>query len=211
MGVARVDFDPGELDALAFYRLLNSVVIPRPIAWVSSRSAAGVDNLAPHSFFTVACTDPPIVQFTSVGSKDSLRNAEATREFVVNFTPEPLFEAVNATSVNAPPDVSEFDWAGVAREPSLRVAPPRVADAPVAIECVLHDTLPLGDFCTVVLGRVVHVAVAEQAMRDGRPAVDLLRPLARLGGSEWSTIGEVLKIERPRWGESQLGGREGTA
>lgn len=194
----RVDFDPRELDALAFYRLLNAIVIPRPIAWVSSRSADGVDNLAPHSFFTVACTAPPIVQFTSVGRKDSLRNVEATGEFVINFTPEPLFEAVNATSVNAPPDVSEFDAVGLAREPSLRVAPPRVADSPVAIECVLHGTLPIGD-CAVVLGRVVHVAIAEDAMRDGRPAAELLRPLARLGGRQWTTLGELLEIERPRW------------
>jgi flavin reductase (DIM6/NTAB) family NADH-FMN oxidoreductase RutF len=208
--VTRVDFDPERTDPLAFYRLLNSVVIPRPIAWVSSRSADGVDNLAPHSFFTVACTDPPIVQFTSVGHKDSLRNVEATREFVVNFTPESLFEAVNATSVNAPPEVSEFDAAGIAREPSVRVAPPRVADAPVAIECVLHDTLPLGD-CTVVLGRVVHVAIAEEAMRDGRPAADLLRPLARLGGRQWSTLGELLEIDRPRWDEGALGERDATA
>jgi len=208
--VARVDFDPGQLDSLAFYRLLNSVVIPRPIAWISSRSAEGVDNLAPHSFFTVACTDPPIVQFTSVGRKDSLANVEATREFVVNFTPEPLFEQVNATSVNAPPHVSEFDHVGIAREPSLRVAPPRVRDAPVAIECVLHDTLPLGD-CAVVLGRVVHVAIAEQAMRDGRPAADLLRPLARLGGRQWSTLGELLEIERPRWEERALSERDATA
>lgn len=194
----RVDFDPQQTDASAFYRLLNSVVIPRPIAWVSSRSAGGIDNLAPHSFFTVACTDPPIVQFTSVGRKDSLANVEATREFVVNFAPEPLFEAINATSVNAPPAVSEFDEVGIAREASLRVAPPRVAEAPVAIECVLHATLSLGT-STVVMGRVVHVAIAEEAMRDGRPAVDLLRPLARLGGREWSTIGEVLEIQRPRW------------
>lgn len=206
----RVDFDPDQTDALAFYRLLNSIVIPRPIAWVSSRSADGVDNLAPHSFFTVACTDPPVVQFTSVGSKDSLRNVEATREFVVNFTPEPLFEAVNATSVNAPAEVSEFDWAGVAREPSLRVVPPRVAQSPVAIECVLHDTLSFGD-STVVFGRVVHVAIAEEVMRDGRPEATLLRPLARLGAREWTTLGEVLEIERPRWGERQLGGREGAA
>jgi len=206
----RVDFDPGQTDSLAFYRLLNSVVIPRPIAWVSSRSADGVDNLAPHSFFTVACTDPPIVQFTSVGRKDSLDNVEATREFVVNFTPKPLFEAVNATSVNAPPEVSEFDAVGITREPSRRVAPPRVADAPVAIECVLHDTLPLGD-CTVVLGRVLHMAIAEEAMRDGRPAADLLRPLARLGGRQWSTLGEILEIDRPRWNEGSLGDREATA
>ena len=208
--MTRVDFDPGQTDSLAFYRLLNSVVIPRPIAWVSSRSAAGVDNLAPHSFFTVACTDPPIVQFTSVGRKDSLDNVEATGEFVVSFTPEALFEAVNATSVNAPSDVSEFDWAGVAREPSLHVAPPRVAEAPVAIECVLHDTLQLGD-CTVVLGRVLHLAIAEEAMRDGRPAADLLRPLARLGGRQGTTLGEVLEIDRPRWGGDPLGGREATA
>jgi flavin reductase (DIM6/NTAB) family NADH-FMN oxidoreductase RutF len=206
----RVDFDPDRTDSLAFYRLLNSVVIPRPIAWVSSRSAEGVDNLAPHSFFTVACTDPPIVQFTSVGRKDSLANVEATREFVVNFTPEPLFEAVNATSVNAPPQVSEFDHVGIAREPSLRVAPPRVLDALVALECVLHDTLPLGD-CTVVLGRVLHLAIAQEAMRDGRPAVDLLRPLARLGGRQWSTIGDVLEIDRPRWAESALSERDATA
>jgi len=206
----RVDFDPEQTDALAFYRLLNSVVIPRPIAWVSSRSANGVDNLAPHSFFTVACTDPPVVQCTSVGRKDSLGNVEATREFVVNFTPEPLFEAVNATSVNAPPDVSEFDWAGVAREPSLRVAPPRVAESPVAIECVLHDTLSFGD-ATVVFGRVVHVAVAEEAMRDGRPEATLLRPLARLGAREWTTLGELLEIERPRWEDAALGEHDATA
>lgn len=208
--MTRVGFEPGQTDPLAFYRLLNSVVIPRPIAWVSSRSADGVDNLAPHSFFTVACTDPPIVQFTSVGRKDSLRNVEATREFVVNFTPEPLFETVNATSVNAPPQVSEFDHVGIAREPSLRVAPPRVRDAPVAIECVLHDTLPLSD-CTVVLGRVVHVAIAQEAMRDGRPAADLLRPLARLGGRQWTTLGELLEIERPRWTEAALDERDATA
>ena len=194
----RVDFDPAAGDPLSFYRLLNSIVIPRPIAWVSTRSADGVDNLAPHSFFTVSCVDPPVVQFTSVGHKDSLANAQATGEFVVNFTPEPLFEAVNATSVNAPPEVSEFDVVGVVREPSLRVAPPRVAAAPVAIECVLHAVHAIGD-CAVVMGRVVHVAIAQEAMRDGRPAVDLLRPLARLGGRQWSTIGEVLEIERPQW------------
>jgi len=210
VAVARVDFDPEQTDALAFYRLLNSVVIPRPIAWVSSRSAEGVDNLAPHSFFTVACTDPPIVQFTSVGRKDSLRNVEATREFVVNVTPEPLLEAVNATSINAPPEVSEFDHVGIAREPSLRVAPPRVRDAPVALECLLHDTVALGD-CTVVLGRVVHLVIAEQAMRDGRPAADLLRPLARLGGRQWTTLGELLELDRPRWEDVALGERDATA
>ena len=84
------------------YRLLTASVVPRPIAWVSSRSVDGVDNLAPHSFFTVASTDPAMLSFTSVGRKDTLRNIEATGEFVVNVTPEPLFEVVNATSTDYP-------------------------------------------------------------------------------------------------------------
>src|SRR5690242_16054319 len=131
----RVDFDPAEMPARDFYRLLNSVVVPRPIAWVSTTSADGVDNLAPHSFFTVSCTDPPVVQFTSVGRKDSLNNAEATRELVFNLAPEPLFEEINATATDFPDDVDEFEAVGLEREPSLRVRPPRVAGSPVALEC----------------------------------------------------------------------------
>ena len=118
----RVDFDPTEIRGRAFYRLLNTVVVPRPIAWVATTSADGVDNLAPHSYFTVACAEPPVVQFTSVGRKDSLRNAEATREFVVNLAPEPLIEAINATATDFPSDRDEFAEVGVEREPSLRVA-----------------------------------------------------------------------------------------
>ena len=103
----RTSFDPAEMGAAAFYRVLNSVVVPRPIAWVVTRSAEGVHNLAPHSFYTVACVDPPIVQFTSVGRKDSLVNAEATGEVTVNLTPVALFEQVNATGTDFPPDQSE--------------------------------------------------------------------------------------------------------
>lgn len=91
------------LGAGAFYSFLTSVVVPRPIAWVSTRSPERVDNLAPHSFFTVASVDPPIVQFTSVGRKDSLINVEQTGEFVICLTPEPLFEQVNATGTDFPP------------------------------------------------------------------------------------------------------------
>jgi len=87
----RTTFDPDDLGARRFYRLLTAVVVPRPIAWVSTVSAEGVHNLAPHSFFTVACVEPPVIQFTSVGRKDSLRNVEATGEFVVNLAPKTLF------------------------------------------------------------------------------------------------------------------------
>ena len=92
--MSRVDFDP-ETHPGGIYRLLNSVVVPRPIAWVSTRSPEGVDNLAPHSFFTVACSDPPMVQFTSIGRKDSLGNATATGEFVVNLAPRKMAGVVS--------------------------------------------------------------------------------------------------------------------
>ncbi|CAA9382742.1 MAG: Nitrilotriacetate monooxygenase component B [uncultured Pseudonocardia sp.] len=194
----RTDLDPAELGARAFYRLLTSVVVPRPIAWVSTRSAAGVDNLAPHSFFTVSCVDPPMVQFTSVGVKDTLRNVRETGEFVVCLATEPLFEQVNATGTDFPAGVDEFAAVGLTAEPSARVAAPRVAESPVALECRLERAILLGD-STVVIGRVVHAAVSARVLDgDALPAVAELRPLARLGRDEWATIGQVLQISRIR-------------
>ena len=195
----RRDYDPAELGP-RIYPLLNSVVVPRPIAWVSTRSAAGVDNLAPHSFFTIAGIDPAVVQFTSVGHKDSLRNALATGEFVVSVCTEELLERVNATGTDYPADTSEFDAVGVTREPSLRVGPPRVAESPVALECRVVATQVFG-VCTVVFGQVVHLAVDEAVLRGDRPAIDLLRPVARLGANEWSTIGKVSDHRRVPFSE----------
>jgi flavin reductase (DIM6/NTAB) family NADH-FMN oxidoreductase RutF len=190
-----VRFDPEQMEPRAFYRVMNSVVVPRPIAWVCSRSADGVLNLAPHSFYTVACVVPPVVQFTSVGRKDSLRNVEATGEFTVSLTPEALFEQINATGTDFPPGTSEAEACGVRLEPSDVVGVPRVAESPVAVECALHSTLRLGD-STVVFGRVRAITVWETAVRDGRPRIEELHPLARLGGNEWSTLGEIKEIAR---------------
>jgi flavin reductase (DIM6/NTAB) family NADH-FMN oxidoreductase RutF len=191
----RQTFDPATMERSAFYRVLNSVVVPRPIAWVCSRSATGGDNLAPHSFYTVACVAPPIVQFTSVGRKDTLRNVEATGDFTISLAPEEMFEQVNATATDFPPDHSEAEHAGVHLEPADSVAAMRVADSPVSLECTLHATVGLGD-STVVLGRVVLISVRPDVVRGGRPRIEHLRPLARLGGNEWSTIGEVKEIAR---------------
>jgi flavin reductase (DIM6/NTAB) family NADH-FMN oxidoreductase RutF len=200
IGCMRTDLDPAEVGPRSFYKLLTAVIVPRPIAWVCTRSADGVNNLAPHSFFTVSCVDPPMVQFTSVGRKDSLRNVLETGEFVICLATEPLFEQVNATGTDFPAGVSEFSEVGLTPEPSRLVAPPRVAESPVALECRLHQALELGD-STVVIGRVVHAAVTSDvfdgdAERGGLPAIDKLRPLARLGRNEWSTIGDVLDIAR---------------
>lgn len=196
----RTHVDPAETDPHSFYRLLTSVVVPRPIAWVSTVSPDGVDNLAPHSFFTVSCVSPPIVQFTSVGRKDTLTNVEGSGEFVVSFTPESLFEQVNATGTDFPHGVSEFDAVGLEREASERVAPPRVQASPVALECVLHATLAFGS-STVVFGRVVHAVVSAEVLVEGRPEVRRLQPLSRLGADEWGTHGEVRDITRIRHAE----------
>ncbi|MGY1699715.1 flavin reductase family protein [Geodermatophilus sp. SYSU D00766] len=194
-GRPRTSFDPAVMRPRDFYRVVNSIVVPRPIAWVLTRSAEGVHNLAPHSFYTVACVEPPIVQFTSVGRKDSLTNVEATGEFTVNLVPEDLFEQANATGTDFPPDQSEADAAGIRLEPSEKVGAMRVAQSPVSVECTLHSTLRLGD-STVVFGRVEWVSVVSEAVRDGRPRIEALRPLARLGGNEWCTVGEVRTIPR---------------
>ncbi len=203
----RRDYDPAELGA-AVYPLLNSVVVPRPIAWVSTRSAEGVDNLAPHSFFTISSVQPPVVQFTSVGAKDSLRNAEATGEFVVSTCPLDLIEQVNLTGTDFPADVSEFDAVGIEREPSRLVAPPRVKGSPVVLECRLLGTRAFGrpddtGGSTVVFGEVVWIAVDERVLRGDRPAIDLLAPVARLGANEWSEIGRVSERRRVPWSELQ--------
>lgn len=197
--MTRVDLDPAELGT-RIYPWLTSVVVPRPIAWVSSLSADGQDNLAPHSFFTVAGIDPPVLAFTSVGEKDTLRNVRATGEFVVCLATEALMEQVNRTGTDFPADISEFEAAGLTREPSALVSPPRVAQSPVAMECRLVDTAVFG-ICTMVFGEVVHVAIDERVLRDGRPAIDLLQPVARLGANEWTTIGTVSSRRRLPYAE----------
>lgn len=202
----RRDYDPALLGP-SIYPLLNSVVVPRPIAWVSTRSAEGVDNLAPHSFFTISSVAPPVVQFTSVGHKDSLRNAEATGEFVVCLCSEDMIEQVNLTGTDYPAHVSEFDAVGLTREPSRLVAPFRVAESPVALECRLVGTKDFGGGSVVVFGEVVWAVVAERVLRDDRPAIDLLRPVARLGANEWSTIGEL--SERRRVPYTEVAGADG--
>ncbi len=200
--MTRLELDPAEIGPRASYSWLTQVVVPRPIAWVSSRSATGVDNLAPHSFFTVASQAPPVVQFTSVGRKDTLRNVEETGEFVVNVATEALALVVNETATDYPRAMGEFDTVGVEREPSALVAPPRVRDSPVALECVVVGFHPFGTdeaASTVVFGRVVRIAIAESIVVDGRVDVRLLGPVARLGGPYWATLGEVLRINRKKY------------
>jgi len=200
--VTRRDFDPAALGP-GLYPLLNSVVVPRPIAWVSTRSPQGVDNLAPHSFFTVSSVTPAVVQFTSVGTKDSLRNAQASGDFVVAFCSEALADVVNDTATDFPPDVSEFDVCGLTREPAEKVTASRVAESPVNIECRVIGTHDFGGGSVVVFGEVVWVSVEESVLDGDHPEVRRLAPIARLGLNEWSAVGEITERRRVPYAELQ--------
>ncbi|HVM00007.1 MAG TPA: flavin reductase family protein [Egibacteraceae bacterium] len=192
------DFDPHELAPRECYFLLTSLVVPRPIAWVSTLSEAGTRNLAPHSYFNMISSYPPIVHFTSTGVKDTLRNVRATGEFVVNVVSRDLLEVMNATAADFPPGEDEFAWAGLEPAPSATVAPPRVAAARASLECRMREVLSMGNG-NMVFGDVLHVHVADGIWRDGRVAPELLEPVGRLSGGGYALVDEVTHLPRPRW------------
>lgn len=200
----RTEFEPIALGDRETTLLVKSILIPRPIAWVGTIDNEGVANLAPHSFFTMVSESPPIIMFSSTGRKDSLTNAESTGEFTVSLVSRPQFDEANQTSAAYPPEISEFDAAAVAEEPSAVVAPPRVASSPAVMECTIERIIPVGE-SFMVLGRVVHVSVDSGTLStDSRgrtlPLARDLDPLARLGRNEWGTLGGVLSAPRPQGG-----------
>jgi flavin reductase (DIM6/NTAB) family NADH-FMN oxidoreductase RutF len=166
------------------YKLMTNLVVPRPIAWVSTVSPSGVSNLAPFSFFNAVGSDPPYVVI-SVGNtgdgapKDTGRNILTSGEFVVNMVNEELFDAMNISAADFPPEMSEFEAAKLASAPSLRVKAPRVADAQVSLECKLFKAEPLGHY-TLFIGEVVMFHVADHLVGP-RMHINNFAPLGRLG------------------------------
>lgn len=198
-------FDFAELPAQARYKLLASTVTPRPIAWVVTRSAAGAVNAAPFSFFNVLAGDPPTVGI-SIGNrapgepKDTLANIQATGEFVVNLVSRDNAEAMNKTATEFPPGVDELAAAGLTRLPSVKITPPRIAESPVAFECKLFQTIPLGPGNTLVLGHVVAMHVRDDAVLDAlnhyidTPKLDLIGRMQGAGG--YTTTRDQFQIPR---------------
>src|SRR3954469_9696948 len=175
MALDRTVFDPTDPDVNP-YRLLTGLVVPRPIAWVSTVDAEGKGNLAPHSFFTVASGRPPVVLFSSLGRKDTLRNVDETGEFVISFSSESLLEQVNASSAPFEHGDDEALALGIATERSETVTPQRVADSPASIECRLHRIVEVGH-AFVVFGQVSAITVFTDALEDGLPSSDRLHPV----------------------------------
>jgi flavin reductase (DIM6/NTAB) family NADH-FMN oxidoreductase RutF len=183
----------------------NAIVGPRPIGWVSTRSAAGQVNLAPYSFFNAFNYVPPIVGFASIGRKDSLAHIEETGEFVWNLATRPLAEQMNASCAAVPREVNEFELAGLTPVASQRVAPPRVGESPVAFECKLSQLIRLqgADGQAVdtwlVLGEVVQVHIARALLKDGIYDTAAGEPILRGGGpADYFALGEKFLMRRPR-------------
>ncbi len=194
----RLVIDPAEKSGRELSHLLNAIVAPRAIAWISTLSATGVANLAPHSYTTVFSTNPPIVGFVSIGQKDTLRNVRDTGDFVYNVGTETLLDAINLTSANLSPEESEFEWAGLTPVQSEFVRSPRVGESPLSMEARVESIQQVAESNSfLVMGRVVRMHLATDVMNGDRIDVSRVRPPARLGGSQYSLLGEIVSRKRP--------------
>ncbi|MGE4239415.1 flavin reductase family protein [Ramlibacter sp.] len=191
--------------------MLNAIVAPRPIGWMSTLSAAGEVNLAPFSFFNAICVTTPMLMFAcnppaDRATKDTLRNVRETGEFVYNLVAYDLRDRMNRTSAPLPTGQDEFEFAGLRKAPSQVVRPPRVADAPANIECRVVQIVDLDPdatgktVSTVIIGRVVGVHVRREFLDEkGRFDSKAANPLLRLGGEIYGTLGSLLDIPRPAY------------
>ncbi|MBA6222788.1 flavin reductase family protein [Colwellia sp. MB02u-18] len=198
-------FDVSVLENQEKYRLLNGGVTPRPIAWISTRSTEGIDNLAPYSFFTVASCNPPVLLYTEVKQrsgieKDTLQNLMATSECVVNIVNSALLEKMNLTSASLNKDESEFDFANVERCASEQVMPRSVKDSPIRYECSLREIIPISDLPTggtVILLDVKCVYVRDDLYEDGNINQKLIDSVGKMGGNHFSLTAKNIELKRP--------------
>ena len=191
--------DPAYLDAETAYRLITGVVVPRPIAWVTSLSATGVLNLAPFSAFTFVSPKPPMLAI-SVGRKggiykDTAQNILNNEEYVVHIADSSLMTAVHESSTEHPPDVSEVEELRLSTLPGERIKVPRLAAAPVAMECRFRQCLEFGDARSrLIVGEVVMFHIRDGLVNDGKVETEALDPIARIGGPRYARLGEIVTL-----------------
>lgn len=198
--------DPASLSHRERYFLIIGSIVPRPIAFVSTVSPGGTTNVAPFSYFNGVATEPPLLS-VAIGSrdgkpKDSWRNVEETGEFVVNVVHEGIFEKMVTASGDFPPDVSEFDETGLTPLASERVAPPRVQESPIQLECVLHKLVKLGDPespTALVIGEIVLAHVRRELYQEqGHIDPAGLGAIGRMGRQDYVRTIDRFERKRPR-------------
>lgn len=206
-------YEPGKTDHGLPKNPFNSLVIPRPIGWITSIDSGGIVNLAPYSFFNAVSYRPPTIMFSaSRGNsspddqhKDSQRNIEETGEFVCNMTTWETRDAMNATASAVGKDVDELALAGLTAEASAMVKPPRVAEAPVHLECKYLKTVELpgetpNDVYCVIFGQVIGIQIKDEFItEDGEVDVGKMRPIARLGYQDYAVVNSdtIFTMQRP--------------
>jgi flavin reductase (DIM6/NTAB) family NADH-FMN oxidoreductase RutF len=205
--IAMLHLDPAAESPESLYKLMIGVIVPRPIAFVSTVDADGVRNLAPFSYFTGASTNPPVVCFVAAvrsgprPQKDTLHNVLATQEFVVNIVSEDFADRMNAASAEVPPDVDEFELAGLTPIPSELVRPPRVAESRVHMECRLRQVIQISDRPgggNLILGDVLRFHIDPAILSNGKVDPDKLCAIGRMGGPTYVRTHDRFDMPRPK-------------
>lgn len=190
---------PEELGAEEMYKLLTGMVVPRPIAWITTLSPTGSVNLAPFSAFTFVSPKPPMLA-VSIGHKagvykDTAQNILRTEEYVVHIADQPLLGAVHGSAVEYPPDVSEVEVLGLDTLPSDEVAPPRLAAAPIAMECRFRQCIEFGETRSrLIVGEIVRIHLREGLARNCKIDTRALNPICRIAGPTYATLGEITSL-----------------
>jgi len=197
---------PADLSIKDNYKLIIGSVLPRPIAMVSTLSNNGIPNLAPFSFFTGLTSKPPTIGFAPIlkgkeaHKKDTLANIESSGEFVINIVTEDISHKMIKTASDYPPDIDEFEMAGFTAVESQSVKPPRVKESPINLECKLYKVVYIGDGTegsgAFIIGEIVTYHIDDKLYSDGKINTSLLKPVGRLAGQEYTTLGHCFSMER---------------
>lgn len=196
--------EPSDFEKKELYSLLLSVIVPRPIAWISTIGESGIPNLAPFSFFVALCSSPPLLGVSisrRKGKKDTLRNLERTGDFVVNLVDEDMKEKMNVSSGDYPEDVSEFKLTGLTPASSLVVSSPRVLESPVNMECKVVKIIELGNedsLNSFVIGEIVKFHIREGLFDGEKVDVRKLRIIGRLSQDMYCHVNDIFEMKRPK-------------